>query len=553
MHRVRGSIFTLLPVWADPLVLVLLFGFSLFHSLGGAPLLNPDEGRYAEIPREMLESGDFITPHLNYVVYFEKPPLYYWLNALSFTIFGENEFGARFISALSGLAGILLTWTIGQRVFGRRAGMLSALILGTSIGYLAQGRLAIIDMLLTCLLAAALGSFLLATASDEAHKGLFYNSFYIFASLAVLAKGLIGILLPGAIILLYLSLGRRWNLLAEMRLAKGSTLFLMITVPWFVAVTIINPEFPRFFFIHEHFQRYLTTAHHRSEPFWFFIPVLAGLIFPWSCFLPAAVAGLQRKDAGGGSDLRLFLAVWAGLIFCFFSFSGSKLVPYILPVLPPAALLIGEVLSAALDADFRAVRREAWFLHAVLLAGATSLLLYSLLAPHPTISPLGCGVMSVLLLAEALLVGACRRRSSTAGLVLGLCLMTYLLGIIGPPFVIARLRHKRSLKELAAEVAKLAKPSDSVVCFDCYAQDLPFYLKRRVTIVGNDGDLEFGSSLGNQSEWFIDYPTFCRWWNSSERLFVLIDKNDAATLGKDVATPITILGRKHKMLLATNR
>lgn len=553
MQRIGRGMFEAAPAWADPLVLMLLFGFTLFHSLGAAPLLNPDEGRYAEIPREMLESGDFITPRLDYVVYFEKPPLYHWLNALSFTIFGENEFGARFFSALSGLAGILLTWHIGRRVFGRRAGMISVLVLGTSIGYLAQGRLAIIDMLLTCLLTASLGSFLLATKSEGRRKGLCYFLFYLFAALAVLAKGLIGIMLPAAIVLLYMALGRRWRLLGEMKIPGGVTLFLLVVAPWFIAVTIRNPEFPRFFFIHEHLQRYLTVAHHRYEPFWFFIPVLAGLIFPWSCFLPAAIAGLRRRDGGGGRDSRIFLAAWAGLIFCFFSLSGSKLVPYILPVLPPVALLIGETLAALWDGGLRSIRREAWFLHAVLLAGAASILLYSLLAPNPLIGPFGCAAIAVLLLAEALLVGACRRRSSAAGLVLALCVMTYMEGIFGPPFVIAGMLGKRSCKGLARAAAKTIRPGDTVVCYSSYPQDIPFYLKRRVVIVGKNGDLQFGSGFGDQSAWFIDYATLLRRWDSSERLFVLVDTDDDAAFRKDVAVPGTTLGREGTMLLVTNR
>jgi len=552
MHRIRGSIFEATPAWADPLVLVLLFGFSFFHSLGEAPLLNPDEGRYAEVSREMIESGDFITPHLDYVVYLEKPPLCYWLNALSFMAFGENEFGARFFSALAGLAGILLTWHIGRRVFGRRMGMLSALTLGTSIGYLAQGRLAIIDMLLTFLLTASIGSFLLATRSDETHKGLYLYSFYIFAALAVLAKGLVGIALPGAIIVLYMALGRRWNLLGKMRITGGITVFLLIAAPWFVAVTLRHPEFPRFFFIHEHFQRYLTSVHHRYQPFWFFIPVLAGLIFPWSCFAPAAVAGLRGRRACADDDAGLFLAIWAALIICFFSCSKSKLVPYILPALPPTALLIGKTLSALLDGDFRSLRREAWFLHTALLSGALGILLYSLLAPKPTIGPLGCAVIAVLLLSEALLVGACRRRSSTAGLFLSLFIMTYLQGIIGPPFVIAGMQRKRSCKELARLVAKSANAGDTVVCFSSYPQDIPFYLKRRVALVGTADDLEFGSTRGDQSSWFIDYPAFCRRWDSPGRLFVLVDEDDARVFEKAVTTPIKVCGRKESMLVVTN-
>jgi len=162
-----------MPRAVDGAVLLILFGFSFFYALGHNPLLNPDEGRYAEIPREMHELHDFITPHLNYVPYFEKPPLYYWLNAVSFRVFGQTEFAVRFFSALSGLLGILLTWHIGRTIYGRREGFLGALILGTSIGYLIMGRLSITDMVLTCLMTASLGSLLLALRDGEPHKRVY--------------------------------------------------------------------------------------------------------------------------------------------------------------------------------------------------------------------------------------------------------------------------------------------------------------------------------------------------------------------------------------------
>src|SRR5512136_1785696 len=129
----------------DISLLSLIFGIAFFQFLGRMPLYEPDEGRYAEIPREMLERGDFLTPFLNYVKYFEKPPLHYWLNALSFTIFGRNEFAARFPGALMGLLTIILTYYVGRKLFSRPAGVIAALILGTSTGFLILARLDIID------------------------------------------------------------------------------------------------------------------------------------------------------------------------------------------------------------------------------------------------------------------------------------------------------------------------------------------------------------------------------------------------------------------------
>jgi len=541
------------PAGVDIIIISLFFAVAFFYSLGKAPLMAPDEARYAEIPREMIELGDFITPHLNYVRYFEKPPLYYWLNVVSFRLFGETEFAARFFSALAGLLGIVITWHIGRAIYGRREGLLAALILGTSIGYLVQGRLTIIDMTLTCLMTASLGSFLLAARDGEPHKGFYYRLFYGCAALAVLTKGLVGIVLPGMITVSYMLLARRGRLLKEMRLLTGLSLFLLISVPWFVMVAVKNQGFARFFFIHEHLARFLTMTANRYQPAWFFIPVFLGSIFPWSCFIPATIARLIRERKCAGNECDLFLAIWVAVIVCFFSLSSSKLVPYILPVYPAAALLIGKTISMLLDGEFRLIRKEAYFLHIILLSGAVGILLYPFLASTPGLSATGCMVCALLFLCEALLIMVFTRRANAAGIFLSLCLMTYLQGIIGPPFILARMQEKKSIKELALIVKEKAGPEDRVVVFGFYPQDVPFYTKRRIVCVQVKNELELGSSMGDQTSWFIDYPQFYKRWDSPESFFVLIDERDLPVFKKAVKTPINLLGRKGDRLLVANR
>jgi len=230
----------------DLLLISVLFGFLFFYGLGHAPLIDPDEGRYAEIPREMLERGDLITPTLNYVNYFEKPPLLYWLNAGSMKLLGQNEFAARFPSALAGLLTVLVTYVAGRRLMDRRSGLIGAFMLGSSTGFLFQSRIILTDMLLTLCLSTALFCFLLATQSQEKRRPFFYRLFFIFCALAVLTKGLIGIVLPAGIIFFYLLLGRRWHILPEIPWGSGLCLFLLVAAPWFVLVSLKNPEFPHF-------------------------------------------------------------------------------------------------------------------------------------------------------------------------------------------------------------------------------------------------------------------------------------------------------------------
>ena len=350
---------------ADLGILAMLFFTAFFQFLGRFPLIGTDEARYMEIPREMIERGDYITPTLNYVKYFEKPPLHYWVNALAMQLFGETEFAGRFFGALWGVLGILFVYHLGRKLFGRREAILSALILGTSIGIIVQARVNITDTTLTICMTACLGCFLLAIQENEQHKGRYYHLFYLFSALAVLAKGLIGIVLPGGVIICFVLLTRRWRLLREMMFVTGIMLFFLVCAPWFIIVSIRNPEFARFFFIHEHFERFLTKVHGRYQPPWFFIPILIGVMLPWSFLIPTALTRVWQERKQTGADTRLFLFLWAAIIFAFFSISHSKLIPYILPVYPAVALLIGTTYASAFERGFASLKIPALFLSAV--------------------------------------------------------------------------------------------------------------------------------------------------------------------------------------------
>lgn len=536
----------------DISLLLTIFGIAFFQSLGSFPLIEPDEGRYAEIPREMLERCDFITPLLNYIKYFEKPPLHYWLNALCMSIFGRNEFAARFAGALMGLLAVLLTYHVGRKLFGRRSGLLAALILGTCTGFLAQARLNITDMTLTCTLSASLAFFIVAAREDERHKGRYYYASYLCAALAVLAKGLIGIVFPGAIIFLYLLLAKRWRLLREMRLATGILLLLLIAAPWFILVSLRNPEFARFFFIHEHFERFLTKVHGRYQPFWFFIPVLIGTMLPWSLFIPAACRGVWRERQGAAGSSRLYLLIWAAFIFLFFSKSDSKLVPYILPVFPALALLMGDALAKILDGEFTPLRRHAYLAGGILAILGVGLILYPHLAPKPALSGAAGTVLGFLFLGEGVFTLGSARKGNTLALFTSLCLFSYLLGIVGPPVILSGIAEKKSSKELALQVARTAG-RDAVVASFGYEQGLPFYAERRVVVVGDRNELDFGSRQGDQSAWFIDLPRFRELWDGTTPVFALLREGELARLTGTVKAPITVLGQNRRKMLITNR
>ena len=280
----------------DLIILTVLICILFTFMLENRPLSVPDEGRYVEIPREMVASGNYLTPRLNYVKYFEKPVLFYWLEAFSIKLFGLNEFTLRLWPALFALFGCLAVAVAGARLFGRMTGLLSAAVLATSLLYYGLGRAIILDMPVSILLTLALLSFLVGTHEAPGLKRRLYLwGFYAFAALAVLTKGLIGIFIPAMVIGAWILLLGEWRMLKTLYIPSGLALFLLIAAPWHIMVDRANPEFFQFYFIHEHFQRYL------DQGTW---PLQAVLVF--HPHRAAGVVSLERLSAAGDQAQRPF-------------------------------------------------------------------------------------------------------------------------------------------------------------------------------------------------------------------------------------------------------
>ena len=280
------------------LLLTLLMAAVWFGNLEYRKLVRPDEGRYAEIAREMATSGDWVTPRLNDFKYFEKPALQYWTTAGAYRLFGEHHWTARLWSALTGFLGIFFTAFAATRLFGREAGLLSAAVLGSSLLYTLIAHMNSLDMGMTFFMGGALMSFLLAQ-QDGASKPtnrLWMHVAWAALAFSVLSKGLMGIVLPGAVTVLYTLIERDFGLWKRLHLFSGILLFMAIAAPWFIAVSIANPEFFHFFFIHEHFERFLTKTHGRYEPWWWFIPILVAGILPWLFTLVDSLLHAWKAD-----------------------------------------------------------------------------------------------------------------------------------------------------------------------------------------------------------------------------------------------------------------
>jgi len=317
-----------------------------FGTLGYRDLIHPDEGRYAELAREMAQSGDWITPRLDGLKYFEKPALHYWISAAAFKIFGESDWVARLWPGLSGFLTILALYFTAKKYSGQGVADFTALVAAGSIWSVGDSHYLTLDMGLTFFMTLALCGFLLAFHSDVKQSQQRNYLFIAWAAMAcaVLSKGLIGIVLPAAVLVIYTVFTRQWFIWKQINWISGTLLFLFITAPWFIIVSLRNPEFFHFFFIHEHLQRYTTTEHQRVGSWYYFIPVLLGGLLPWTSLLPQSLLQ-NRNESKNTFKPHLFLLIWFVFIFIFFSISGSKLPSYILPVFPALSLLLGEFIQ----------------------------------------------------------------------------------------------------------------------------------------------------------------------------------------------------------------
>ena len=333
------------------LILALVYALLWFGTLNYRHLIPSDEGRYAEIAREMLVSGDWVTPRYNGYKYFEKPPLQIWATATAFNLFGIGDWQARLWTALTGFLTIALIGFTGARLYGTRAGWLAAIALASSPMWVIGGHINSLDMGLSAFLVAALCSLILAQTSINSRDSRNWMwACWAFMALATLSKGVIGIAIPGMVFVVYSITAWDWKIWKRLHILSGLILFLAITTPWFVLVSQRNPEFLEFFFIHEHLQRFTQTAHSRTGPIYYFIPLLLLGFLPWIAQTPAALANAWRERNREFSSGWL-LTCWFAVIMGFFSISQSKLPGYIIPVFPALAILVGHNLDRNLGAS----------------------------------------------------------------------------------------------------------------------------------------------------------------------------------------------------------
>jgi 4-amino-4-deoxy-L-arabinose transferase-like glycosyltransferase len=491
----------------------LIIALAWFATTGWRPLLEPDEGRYAEIPREMWVSGDWVTPRLDDVKYFEKPALQYWATAAMYSVFGVHEWTARFWSCALAFLCIPLTYVFARWLYGSSAvGGAAAAALAINPYFLVLGQINLLDSALTFFLVASMFAYLRAGAAPEgsAAERRWMAITALALGLAVLSKGIVALVLAGGTLIIHMIATRDVRPLRRWHLALALPLFLVVTVPWFVVVSVRNPEFPRFFFIHEHFSRFLTNEADRTGPVWFFLPYLLLAVLPWLAHVwPAIRAATAGGPRNPSKSITWFLLIWCALVLAFFSVSHSKLPPYIIPKIPALAVQLAPRISERPAA----LRQAVWITCGLVLLLAIGLVVAGHRKADVFPLPIGfwSGVAAVVVLAAAL-----SKRREWAVAALGA-----ILGFQALMMSFSALPPLRTAKPLVAAIRALVGPDTQLFSVDQYRQSVPPYLGRTLRVVRYRGELDFGFSQ-DASQYVPTLDAFIAEWSNARNALAFL-------------------------------
>ncbi len=436
-----------------------------------------------------------------------------------------------------------------------REGSGKGFIFATSSLVFALTRVVTLDMALTFFLTGSLCSFLLATQEFGSKRNLFLLLTYVFAALAVMTKGLVGIVFPGIIILVWTIVFNQWRDIKTYRIISGIFIFLLITLPWHILVQIKNPEFSHFYFFDQHFLRYLTDYAGRMKPWWFLPALFLSGLYPWVVFLPQAIVHQVPKQFSlwQQSKPAMFLLIWAVVIYVFYTLSNSKLIPYILPVLPPIAILLGNYLATYWQSNqHRPITMgfNALLFLNVLLGIAGIAAIFMLNFDEQTITKQNLYVAAALVIIGAIVSILCYRRRGLSFGFAAIFLTTSVLWLYLSPVI--TIVNKHTIKPLIVTLQKKLKPEDEVICYGAYYQDLPFYLKRIVTVASYSGELSFGMQHQDTKAWMIDTKTFWERWNSNKNVYLIVSADKYLSLQAATTTKMRIVDKYLDVVLVIN-
>jgi len=552
------------------LVAVLFMAF-----LSAIGFFDPEEGRHVSIPVAMLRTGDFVVPHLQGFPYLEKPPLTYWMTAASFGLFGRNEMAGRLPVAIMGYAGTLAIFWLAWRRLGPRVAWIAAMLMALTPPWFAGARYLTTDMILAGWMTVALTAFFLAASTG---RRSLYWVFYIAVALATLSKGIIGFVLPGMIVGLFVALTGRWRILRNMHLIPGTILFAAIVLPWFFLVQARLPDFFRFFIFDQHISRYTATHAEHSKPFWYFAPLMALGFFPWTVYLPFlrnwkrldgdvptanALSRVSRwAPLAGVRPLHLFLLIWFGVIFLFFSASKGKLPAYVLPAYPPLTILVAELLARLWDERTfqdaaRRVRAASFVVAAVFLALAPALFFgIRAFAAHEGRVSLQevafwpwafCALFALGGLTLLFFAWHHRPRAALATQVVVQLLLFFIL-IGGLRAVDPYLGPRKLGRALAAVV----EPEDLVVLYKLRQPSLEYYLDRPPMLMAWRGEYTYGMKIQPNAELFSPDAEEIKRLLAGDRTVYVVVKQEDESVPEAFGVPVRLVAENRKRAIYRN-
>jgi 4-amino-4-deoxy-L-arabinose transferase-like glycosyltransferase len=522
------------------LAIVLVFGALCFR-LGHLPLLQPDEGRNAEVAREMQASGAWLVPTYNGVDYLDKPAFYFKAVALSLAGFGNSETAARIPSAAFGVGLVIMAYFFCRRVYGSRCAVLAVIAVATMPLYLANSRTVIFDIALAFFVCGAIFAGFLAEESPDGPSRFWYLLGAAATGLATLVKGPVGFLIPILVLLVFHRVQRRKGVIKRLFAPLNLLVFFGITLPWFIGVCRAHPDFLHYGLVEESFHRFTTPKFHRSEPFYFYALIVMATFFPWSILLPeAAMATWKQRWAKHPAD-RLFL-VWSVLVVVFFSCSQSKLPGYILTVAVTFGILTARIFDAAwANPQGKAARLvgRALIIFGVLsvtlaILGTLGMTRMAVLAKPLRISPAEAEQFGRLILPMLGVMGVVGIFTLLARWRLNLRLGFVCLALFPVLLIQAGLRplevvfNAKSARQMAGRIPKLP-PQTELAFLNCFPNGLPFYLGQTGTLITDDGG-ELTSnyilySLKSGRPWaqnLVASPDFDRWLAGRKTAIYLI-------------------------------
>jgi 4-amino-4-deoxy-L-arabinose transferase-like glycosyltransferase len=588
-----------LGLWATVILICLLvYVPGLFRPA----LLDDADATHAEAAREMVASGDYVTLHVNGIRYLEKAPLPYWLAGLSDRALGVSEFATRLPGILAVLLSIALASAWALRAFDRAAGIYAGLFVTTCVGFYLFTRIFIPEVLLSLLIGASLYFFLTALEADRDSAWRWYAS-YASVALAVLTKGLVGLVLVGLSAAGYLLLSGEWRRWKEFRLASGLGLFLLIAAPWHILAGIQNKGFFWFYFVNEHFLRFLGKRYpmdYNKLPALVYWSSQLVWLFPWSLYLPLVLRNVRRdlrpaRNSGASGNLnfpgrtRILCWVWAGVVLLFFAFSTNQEY-YTFPAYLPVLILLAGALSAE-EVDRP---RSRWLLvpniaYAAIGMVAGGALMAGLWASRnrPFVSDIGTVLaernvgnytlsmshffdittdsfaalrLPAALAALAFIAGSlvalwlrARRRNSASTWAVACATGLF---FVAAQLALIRFGPFLSSQQLAQVIARQATPTDKVmICGDqAYGSSLLFYLRRRIYLVnGRTTSMWFGSQFPDAPAIFLGDADLARLWNEHDRLFLFVPPDQKAWAEKAIPQPRYIIARSSGKVIYSNR